>query len=45
MIATKDDPIWTRLSRFNRPYPPFDFEDDMTVDDVSRREAESLGVI
>ena len=45
MIARKDDPIWTRISRFGRPWPPFDFNSGMGVADVSRREAEQLGVI
>ena len=45
MIARKDDPIWYRISAFGSPYPPFDFGSGMGVRDVSRSEAESLGVI
>ena len=45
MIARKDDPIWTRISAFGNPYPPFDFGSGMGVRDVDRSEAESLGVI
>ena len=45
MIARKDDPIWTRISAFGTPYPPFDFGSGMGVRDVSRSEAEALGVI
>ncbi len=45
MIARKDDPIWSKISRFGRPWPPFDFGSGMGVEDVSRDEAEALGVI
>lgn len=45
MIARKDDPIWTRISRFGTPFPPFDFNSGMGLRDVLRREALQLGVI
>jgi hypothetical protein len=45
MIALKNDPIWIRISRFGRPWPPFDFNSGMGLADVSRDEAEQLGVI
>lgn len=45
MIALKSDPIWTKLSRFGLPYPPFDFNSGMGVRDISRREAIALGVM
>jgi hypothetical protein len=45
MIARKDDGIWTAISRFGTPYPPFDFGSGMGLRDVDRKEAESLGVI
>ncbi|MGN0854302.1 MAG: hypothetical protein ACI4R9_02140 [Kiritimatiellia bacterium] len=45
MIALKGDPIWTAISRFGQPYPPFDFNSGMGVDDVSYDEAVELGVI
>ena len=45
MIARKDDPIWTRISRFGTPYPPFDFNSGMSTEEVDRQTAEDLGVI
>ena len=45
MIALKDDPIWTEISAFGTPYPPFDFRSGMWVRDVSRAEAERLGLL
>src|SRR5690606_34598790 len=45
MIATKNDPIWVAISRFGKPWPPFDFGSGMGVADVSREEAEALGVL
>lgn len=44
MIALKDDPIWTAISRFGRAYPPFDFNSGMWVKPVPRGEAVRLGV-
>ena len=45
MIARKDDPVWFAISRFNLPYPPFDFGSGMGVRDVDHSEAEALDVI
>jgi len=45
MIARKDDPIWSEISRFGNPYPPYDFNSGMWVKPVSRKEAIALGVI
>jgi hypothetical protein len=45
LIAAKDDAIWTEISAFGTPWPPFDFNSGMDVRDVSRAEAERLGVI
>lgn len=45
MIARKDDPIWEDISEFGRPYPPFAYGSGMWTRDVSREEAEALGVI
>lgn len=45
MVALKDDPIWTAISRFGCPYPPFDFNSGMGVEDVSFDEAVQLGLI
>ena len=44
MIALKNDPIWIRLSRFGKPYPPFDYNSGMGVRDITRKEALALGV-
>ena len=45
LIARKDDEIWTRISRFGTPWPPFDFRSGMGVRDIRRDEAERLGVL
>jgi hypothetical protein len=45
MIAKKNDPIWVRISAFDLPYPPFDFNSGMDVQDIDRDEAIDLGVI
>ena len=45
MIALKGDPIWTAISRFGRPWPPFDFGSGMGVRDIDRGEAEDIGLI
>ena len=45
MIALKTDPIWTRISRFGLPYPPFDYNSGMDIFSVSYRECLRLGVI
>lgn len=45
MIALKNDPIWTEISRFETPYPPFDWNSGMWVRDVDRDEAIQLGVM
>jgi hypothetical protein len=45
MIALKSDPVWRGLSRFGTPWPPFDFGSGMGVEDVSREEAEDLGLL
>jgi len=45
MVARKDDPIWSAISRFGRPWGPFDFGSGMGLGDVGRREAVRLGVI
>ena len=44
-IALKNDEVWTKLSRFGQPYPPFDFNSGVDVRDVGRDEAEELGLI
>lgn len=44
MIAHKLSPVWQRLSRFGNPWPPFDFNSGMGVEDVTAAEAKKLGV-
>jgi hypothetical protein len=52
MVAAKDDDLWNRLGDpdlfddgLGNPYPPFAFNSGMDVADVTREEAERLGVI
>lgn len=45
LVALKWSPIWTALSRFGRPTPPFDFQSGMGWEDVDRAEAEALGLL
>lgn len=45
MFALVNDPIWTAISRFGLPYPPFDFNSGMWVRDISRLQAEDLGLL
>lgn len=45
LIALKNDKIWTAISRFGTPYPPFDFNSGMSVRSVDRRTAMDLGLI
>jgi hypothetical protein len=45
MIARKDAAIWIAISRFGRPWPPFDFMSGMGRADIGVDEAEQLGVI
>ena len=44
-VALKLSPIWTALSRFGTPYPPFDFNSGMGVEDVGKRKARELGLL
>ena len=45
MIALKNDPVWTALSRFGRPWPPFDYDSGMGIADIDRETAETLGLL
>lgn len=45
MVALKTDPIWVRISRFGKPFPPFDFQSGMGLEEIDRDEAESLGLL
>ncbi|MGC4017498.1 MAG: hypothetical protein QM755_23735 [Luteolibacter sp.] len=44
-VAPIDHPIWTQLSRFSNPYPPFDFNSGMGVKPVGREEAQKLELL
>jgi hypothetical protein len=39
MVALKTDDIWTRISRFGTPWPPFDFNSGMGLKELDREEA------
>ena len=45
MVALKDSPIWTELSVFDEPFPPFDYGSGMGVRDVSRVDAVEMGLL
>lgn len=45
MIALKNDPIWSAISAFENPFPPFDYNSGMWVRDVSREDAIALGLL
>lgn len=45
LVALKGDPIWSRINRFGTPWPPFDFGTGTWVADVSRADAEGLGLL
>ena len=45
MIAFADDPIWTTISAFGLPFPPFDFQSGMDVRPVSREEVAEMGLM
>ena len=45
MIAPTNSDIWSKISRFGTPFPPFDFNSGMDTLDVSRSEALRLGVV
>jgi len=45
MIALRNTDIWTRISRFGTPYPPFDFGSHMRTRLVDRDKSVSLGLI
>jgi hypothetical protein len=44
MIALKNDSIWSQISAFKLPFPPFDLDSGMDLDSISRYEAEELGL-
>ena len=45
MVARVEDPVWSAISRFGLPYPPFDYNSGMIVEMVPRAEAVRLGAI
>jgi hypothetical protein len=45
MIALKEDPVWTKISRFGVPYPPFDYGSGMGTRSVDYDTCLQLGVI
>jgi len=45
MVALKGDPVWVGISRFGLPYPPFDYNSGMGLDEVAHEEAVALGLI
>lgn len=44
MVARNDCLIWQRLSRFDQPYPPFDYNSGMVLHAVTYSEAVALGI-
>lgn len=45
MFALANDQIWVTISRFGLPYPPFDFGSGMWVRDISRKQAQDMGLL
>ena len=45
LIATKDSSVWTAISRFGTPYPPFDFNSGVWTWDVDLETCVRLGVL
>jgi hypothetical protein len=45
MVALKNDSIWSDISRFGTPWPPFDFGSGMGLRSIDRTEAEELGLL
>jgi hypothetical protein len=42
MIALKNHPVWSRISDFGHPHPPFAFKSGMDMTDISRNKAVEL---
>ncbi|MBS7285703.1 MAG: hypothetical protein KIH06_00375 [Kiritimatiellae bacterium] len=45
MVALKTDPIWTKISAFGNPFPPYDWGSGMGIRDIKKSEAKVLGLI
>jgi hypothetical protein len=43
MLALVTDPIWSAISAFGNPYPPFDYGSGMGTIDLPRSEAAAVG--
>ena len=44
-VALKADPVWCRFSAFGQPHDPFTWDWTISSEDVSRDEAEELGLL
>lgn len=44
-VALKTSPIWSALSRFGTPWPPFDWGSTRELEEVDRAEAIALGLL
>lgn len=45
MVALKNDSVWEKLSAFGTPWPPFDFNSGMGLEDVDYDDAVNLGLL
>jgi len=45
MVALKSSPVWVKISRFGHPYPPFDYNSGMGVENVSIDECLKIGLV
>ncbi len=45
LCALKISRIWSLLSRFGTPYPPFDFNSHMRLKSLTRQECTALGIL
>ena len=43
MIALKSGPVWCEISRFENPWPPFNYGSGMGVEDIDRDECIAPG--
>ena len=45
MVALKTSPIWSALSRFGTPWPPFDYGSTRMLEDIDRDTAAAIGLL
>lgn len=45
MMALASDPIWAKISRFGKPWPPFDWGSGMGLRKIRAREAAAMGLV